>query len=674
MHKITRAMLICVLASCGSKSPAQEDSGPRNAQMGFALEESLRLEEGRFKIDVPPRKNSLLGAIVAFKSDGELELLSELPADSIAQSIERRGGMVESELLVSADTAVLSKLLTFDAKPDESVLLRWEASNVEQVTAVSTREDGFAEALGRMEPFFASNQGRALYLVSSVCRGQVRATLSWPNSLETSAASKLDYFTLSRPRHGESTVVLASTVPVEFGYRLDLLAYSPTGVANARITRIPKKADEVTRTPWESTQQLYGASDIFHQVRVFYATDRKDLRAADALPEPPTPQFWQHYADFWMLNLKGIGIAAVIAVTLSFVIGKFAGARWRWIRFAPLLLVVGIAPLLAWKYAVQELAKAADVKAPGLSADRGDLTFGTCEVSIPIDHEAGDMDKPFTMFLIELRPENPVDDVTFLERSKPVDWTTFTGMIQERLDVSPERETFVFIHGYNTSFKEAAERTAQFWYDLRFEGPPILYSWPSQGTVSQYAVDENEVMRSEFHFKKFLRDLLKDSGAKRVHLIAHSMGNRILANSLVSLAEDGTLDRADCQIREVILAAPDIDAEVFRDQLAPQFLKRKPRVTLYASSNDEALQASRSAMVNKYRRAGDADGGIVVVDGLESIDASQLNTSLDTHGYFAAYRTVITDIRDVIVNGLPPRKRGLDEKKQGDLSYFVIPK
>ena len=47
MHKITRAMLICVLASCGNKRAAQEDSGPRSAEMGFAFEERVRLERGR---------------------------------------------------------------------------------------------------------------------------------------------------------------------------------------------------------------------------------------------------------------------------------------------------------------------------------------------------------------------------------------------------------------------------------------------------------------------------------------------------------------------------------------------------------------------------------------------------------------------------------------------------
>lgn len=673
MNKYAFVVLVGVLAGFASETSAQEEPEARNTQMGFALEESLRLEEGRFKVDFPPRKDSLLGAVVAFKAGGELEVLSRLPEKSLSQNIERRGGRVESDLLVSADTAVLSKLLSFSSKPEESVRLFWEANNVEQVTAISTREDGFAEALSGMEPFFASNRERTLYLVSSVCRGQVRATLSWPDSQEPPATSKLDYFVLSRPRHGESTLALTSTLPVEFGYRLELLTYSPTGPANTRIKRVPKKADEIPRTLWESIQPLYGAADDFHRVRVFYATDRKDMRAASQ-PEPPKPQFRQHFIDFWMLNGMWLGIAAATAIASIFVLGKFVGPRRRWIRFVPFVLAVAIAPLLAWKYAAQESAKDADGQGAGLTVDRGELTYGTCEVSIPKNHKSGELEKPFAMFLIEFRPENPVDDVVLLERSQPIDWKSFVGEIQERLDESPKRETFVFIHGYNNSFAEAAKRTAQFWYDLRFEGPPILYSWPSQGTVSQYATDENEVARSESYFKTFLRDLVRDSKAKRVHLIAHSMGNRILANTLVTLAEDGTLDRADCQIREVILAAPDIDAEVFQKELAPKFVKRKPRVTLYASSNDEALKTSRNVMVNKYRRAGDADGGIVVVDGLESIDASQLNTSLDTHGYFAAYLSVITDIREVLVNGLPARERRLDEKKQGNLSYFLIPR
>ena len=35
-------------------------------------------------------------------------------------------------------------------------------------------------------------------------------------------------------------------------------------------------------------------------------------------------------------------------------------------------------------------------------------------------------------------------------------------------------------------------RTAQIAYDLKFEGAPIVYSWPSQEGLLSYTVDENE--------------------------------------------------------------------------------------------------------------------------------------------------------------------------------------
>ena len=62
-------------------------------------------------------------------------------------------------------------------------------------------------------------------------------------------------------------------------------------------------------------------------------------------------------------------------------------------------------------------------------------------------------------------------------------------------------EAFVFVHGYNNSFKAAAFRTAQIAYDLEFEGAAICYSWPSQGGevlgLPSYAKDEEQVMKTD---------------------------------------------------------------------------------------------------------------------------------------------------------------------------------
>lgn len=85
----------------------------------------------------------------------------------------------------------------------------------------------------------------------------------------------------------------------------------------------------------------------------------------------------------------------------------------------------------------------------------------------------------------------------------------------------------VFIHDFNVKFDAAVRRTAQIAYDLHFEGTPILYSWPSEGKLSSYWIDEDNARQSATRFHAFLPMVLTEVGARTVHVIAHSIGNRV---------------------------------------------------------------------------------------------------------------------------------------------------
>ena len=180
----------------------------------------------------------------------------------------------------------------------------------------------------------------------------------------------------------------------------------------------------------------------------------------------------------------------------------------------------------------------------------------------------------------------------------------FFTALRDRVEASSKKEAFVFVHGFNTTFDEAAYRTAQLAHDLKFEGAPIFYSWPSQGGLLEYAIDETNVVWTVPHLKEFLVGVARHSGANAVHLVAHSMGNRALTSALQLLSYE--LRDEPAMFREVVLTAPDIDAEVFRRDVVPAIVTTADRVTLYASSNDEALKLSKA--IHGYRRAGDSGG------------------------------------------------------------------
>ena len=239
----------------------------------------------------------------------------------------------------------------------------------------------------------------------------------------------------------------------------------------------------------------------------------------------------------------------------------------------------------------------------------------------------GELESP-SVWKMEWKSQ-PEKHVTLLSTTI-MEASDFHNSLRERIKRSPRENAFLFVHGYNVTFVDAARRTAQMAYDLGFQGAPIFYSWPSQGQVAAYTVDERNIEWSEANIRKFIDDVLEKSDVQNVYLIAHSMGTRGLARSVASLVKDKPRYRA--RIRELILAAPDIDADVFRRDIMPLFASAALPVTLYASSKDNALIASKR--VHGYPRAGDSGINLAVARGLETVDASALDTSLLGHSYY----------------------------------------
>ena len=231
-----------------------------------------------------------------------------------------------------------------------------------------------------------------------------------------------------------------------------------------------------------------------------------------------------------------------------------------------------------------------------------------------------------------------------------------------------KKEVLLFVHGYNIGFDDAVKRTAQIAYDLNFEGLPALFSWPSEGSLPKYTIDETNVTWSRPRFAEFLSLVRENLGAGTVHIIAHSMGNRLVAETIASmtapLATHGTC------IRQIVFAAPDIDAATFA-QLAKAFHKKAERFTLYASSEDRALKASK--IIHKYPRAGESGLSLVVVDSVDTIDATAVDTSFVGHSYYGDNRSVLADLFDLIQKGSEPRDRfGLRPMKKYGEPYWLF--
>jgi len=248
---------------------------------------------------------------------------------------------------------------------------------------------------------------------------------------------------------------------------------------------------------------------------------------------------------------------------------------------------------------------------------RGPPSFGIADVSIPLNHSIGELETP-SLLRMDFHP-NPEKHIVLLDVESQ-SRTDFFDDLAEKIRDNEEVPAIIFVHGFNTTFEDAARRTAQMAYDLDFPSIPIFYSWPSQGTSSPtgYIADATSIIWSEANIKKFLDDFFILSDAQSVFLIAHSMGSRGVTGAVSSLMQEKPELRS--RLSELILASPDIDAEIFQRDIAPALTAMQRPITLYASSDDLALIFSGG--VRDYPRLGDTGENIVIVDGIETVDAS----------------------------------------------------
>jgi esterase/lipase superfamily enzyme len=283
----------------------------------------------------------------------------------------------------------------------------------------------------------------------------------------------------------------------------------------------------------------------------------------------------------------------------------------------------------------------------------GPLSYGSCDISIPRDHRMGQLESP-SLWRLEFR-DDPAKHVVLLS-AEVQDRDNYFAALKTQIRASAGKSAFIFIHGYNVTFEDAARRTGQMAYDLGFDGAPVFYSWPSRGDIAAYTIDENNIEWSTPHITAFLADFLASTEAAQVYLVGHSMGNRGLVRAVADLL--AAQPQLAQKITEIILSAPDIDAAIFKHDIAPQLAHARNPVTLYASSQDLALAASKA--VHGYPRAGDSGAGMLIVAGVETIDATGVDTSFMKHSYFAEKRSALSDMFYLIRNQARADQRFLD--------------
>ncbi len=271
------------------------------------------------------------------------------------------------------------------------------------------------------------------------------------------------------------------------------------------------------------------------------------------------------------------------------------------------------------------------------------LNYGRAELSIPVNHVDGKVERP-SLFskALQIFGVNTEDGSKHIviKNVEDLDKSSFLS------ELNSTESALIFIHGYNVSFKDALYQSAQLKFDLAYAGKFILFSWPSLGNLRGYVGDKERAVSAGSQLAELIENV-SNTEVKNVYILAHSMGTYCLSEAIKYLNKENSNSKL-----RIALAAPDIDSQDFKSQYADKYLKNSNGVSIYACKKDKALFFSR--FVNSSDRLGYSKP-ITIVNGIDTIDASPLTSKLTdkvklNHSYIFQHSYLITDLHNFFFN------------------------
>lgn len=246
--------------------------------------------------------------------------------------------------------------------------------------------------------------------------------------------------------------------------------------------------------------------------------------------------------------------------------------------------------------------------------------YAELTVSIPPNHKTSQIEWP------KGRKADP-------EKEFAVTGQSVLSADQFRTAIGPAKQgskrVGIFVHGYNYNFQESLFRLAQISHDAKMPGTSILFSWPSQAAVAGYVADKESATYSRDYLASLMADAVKGRGDEDVVVFAHSMGGWLVVETLRQLKLQGRDDVLNKLT--IVLAAPDIDEDVFRTQMAVIGKMKRP-MTILVSGDDRALAVSKvlSASTNRVGTLNVKDPKVqesAIANGVVLVDISQVTPS-----------------------------------------------
>lgn len=259
------------------------------------------------------------------------------------------------------------------------------------------------------------------------------------------------------------------------------------------------------------------------------------------------------------------------------------------------------------------------------------LNFASIDVSVPVDRQKGS---------VRTSTQQP-DPARHFTASNLKDFSTradFAATLDKRLMLMApgHREIFIFVHGYNNNFAESLFRNAQIVNDYNIRALPLHYAWPSAATLTGYIHDQNSALIARNGLAETL-EIAATSRADSIVLVGHSMGAYVVMEALRTLALQHKTS-AFKKFRGVLLAAPDIDPDVFSSQVDDIPELPQP-FTVIVSRRDRALSLSRRLAMGAPRIGSGLNVELLQKKNVQVFDLSDMEQR--DHSAFAASNTLI---------------------------------
>ena len=292
------------------------------------------------------------------------------------------------------------------------------------------------------------------------------------------------------------------------------------------------------------------------------------------------------------------------------------------------------------------------------SGDRGQAHFGRCEVEftpIPLINQVADK-MPFYV----------KSETNLVSLAEPADPQQFWEQLAAELGTTTSGSVVLFVHGYNYGFERTCRMAAEMQRYLQGEATVLVFSWPSNGLVTEYMRDQADMEWSVPALAGLIAQLGDRIGTANVQVVAHSLGSRGVIFALQRLGFEGAERPA---IGHLVLLAPDFDAQSFVE-LLPGLETLTGGITLYASNNDAPLKLSRQ--LSGYPRLGEAGEHLTVVDAVDTIDVSSIGRyQITGHEYFYFHPRVTADLVALLSSGERAAKRpGLQRRLRNGIPYW----